>query len=79
MVFRFKKNKSGYQFFKDGDGKTRSVHKRVAEKKLGGKVWKGYEVHHRDGNKNNNRPSNISVVKKSTHRKIHSRKKSFWG
>ena len=70
------KNKSGYKVYKSG-GKTRSVHKRVAEKRLGGKVFKGYEVHHKDGNKTNNRSSNLSVVKKSTHRKIH-KKSSFW-
>jgi len=79
MAYRFKKNKSGYKVFKDSDGKTRSVHKRVAEKKMGGKVKKGYEVHHKDGNKANNRPSNLWAVKKSTHKKLHSKKKkSFW-
>ncbi len=67
----FLRNKGGYQIFRDRDGVRRSVHKRVAEKKLGGKVWKGYEVHHKDGNKNNNRPSNLTVIKKSVHRKIH--------
>lgn len=64
------KNKSGYQCFKEG-GKTRSVHKRVCEKKMGGKVKKGYEVHHKDGNKNNNRPSNLWATKKSVHKKGH--------
>ena len=78
MVFGIRKNKSGYKTFKDSDGATRSVHKRVAEKKMGGPVKKGYEVHHRDGNKTNNRPSNLTVVKKSTHRNLHSKKKSSW-
>jgi len=73
MIFR---NKSGYQVFKSR-GKIRSVHKRVAEKKMGGRVFKGYEVDHTDRNKNNNRPSNLRVIKKSTHRKIHT-KRSFW-
>ena len=68
------KNKSGYKVFKE-NGKTKSVHKRVCEKKMGGKVRKGYDVHHVDGNKNNNRPSNLRAVKKSTHRKIHSSRK----
>ncbi|PJE81425.1 HNH endonuclease [Candidatus Pacearchaeota archaeon CG10_big_fil_rev_8_21_14_0_10_32_42] len=81
MAFRFRKNKSGYQVFKDRDGTTRSVHKRVAEKKIGGSIWGGYEVHHRDGNKSNNRPSNLQVLKRSTHRGLHARqrkKSSFW-
>ncbi|MEN7982280.1 MAG: HNH endonuclease [Nanoarchaeota archaeon] len=66
-----RKNKSGYKVFTDKSGKTQSVHKRVAEKKMGGRVRKGYEVHHKDGNKNNNRSSNLTVIKKKTHRKIH--------
>ena len=70
------KNKSGYKVFKEG-GKTKSVHKRVAEKKVGGKIYKGFEVHHKDGNKTNNRSSNLSVIKKSTHKKIH-KKSSGW-
>ncbi len=76
MAFRLKKNKSGYKTFKDSDGSTQSVHKRVAEKKMGGPVKKGYEVHHRDGNRLNNKPSNLTAIKKSTHRKLHSKKKS---
>ncbi len=71
MVFR--KNKSGYQVFREG-GKMLSVHKRVAEKKVGGGIYEGYEVHHKDGNKDNNRPSNLAVIKKSFHRKIHAKK-----
>jgi len=64
------RNKSGYQVFKE-KGKIKSVHKRVCEKKMGGSVKPGYEVHHIDGNKNNNRPSNLRAIKKSTHRKLH--------
>jgi len=73
----FGRNKSGYKTFREG-GKTKSVHKRVLEKKMGGPVRKGYEAHHVDGNKSNNRPSNLRAVKKSTHRKIHAKKKSGW-
>ncbi len=67
MVIR--KNKSGYKVFTDNDGTTQSVHKRVLEKKMGGKVKKGYEAHHVDGNKNNNQPGNLRSVKKSKHKK----------
>ncbi len=69
-----RKNKSGYKVFKQ-NGKYQSVHKRVLEKKLGGKVYSGYEAHHIDGNKNNNRRSNLVVVKKSVHKKIHAKKR----
>jgi len=69
----FRRNKSGYKVFKE-NGKYKTVHKRVAEKKVGGKIFSGYEVHHKDGNKNNNRPSNLTVIKKSDHKKIHAKK-----
>jgi len=72
MVIR--RNKSGYKVFKE-NGKWKSVHKRVAEKKVGGKIFPGREVHHKDGNKNNNRRSNLVVVKKSVHKKIHAKKR----
>ena len=55
----FSKNNRGYKNFKDIDGKWQSVHKRVAEKKVGGKIFKGQEVHHKNGNKLDNRPSNL--------------------
>lgn len=67
-----KKNRSGYQVFKEGN-KTQSVHKRVLEKKMGGTLRKGYEAHHVDEDKDNNRASNLRAVKKSTHRKIHNK------
>ena len=33
------------------------------------KPGKGKEVHHKDGNPRNNRPSNLSVISKKTNRK----------
>ena len=33
--------------------------------------WTEYEVHHRDGNKNNNRLSNLKVYTRSQHRRHH--------
>lgn len=74
-----KRNKSGYATFKEGD-KTKLVHRRVAEKKLGGSIFKGYEVHHKNGNKTDNRPANLRVMKKSSHRRLHAKKRrsSIW-
>ena len=51
------KNKSGYKKYANG-GKF--VHIAQAEKK----------VHHKDGNKTNNRVSNLAVLKKKFHRKV---------
>ncbi|MCK4729909.1 MAG: HNH endonuclease [Candidatus Aenigmarchaeota archaeon] len=70
------KNKSGYRKYKDS-GKF--VHIANAEKKIGGKIFKGYEVHHKDLNKDNNRISNLAVLKKDFHQKVvHKKKKSNW-
>lgn len=69
-------NKSGYQQFKDPrTGGWTLVHRRVAEKLVGGKIYPGREVHHIDGDKSNNRPSNLRIVSPEEHRQIHRGKK----
>jgi hypothetical protein len=55
-------------------GEWKFTHRRVAEKKVGGKIGAGREVHHIDGNKTNNRPENLSVMSKEAHRRIHKKK-----
>ena len=69
------KNKGGYHKYKDSD---KFVHIANAEKKVGGKIHKGYEVHHKDGNINNNKTSNLAVLKKNFHQKVIHKKKSSW-
>ena len=65
-------NSSGYQQFKDpSTGKWTLTHRRVAEKLVGGRIFSGHEVHHIDGDKTNNRPSNLTIVSKAQHRNIH--------
>jgi hypothetical protein len=69
-------NSSGYQKFRDPNtGRAEYTHIRVAEKKVGGKIFPGYEVHHRDGNKTNNRPENLQVLSEAAHRAIHKKAK----
>lgn len=68
-------NSGGYQQFKDPrTGQWVLTHRRVAEKAVGGKIYEGREVHHIDGDKNNNRPSNLLVVSSEQHRRIHRKK-----
>jgi hypothetical protein len=65
-------NSNGYAQFKDPNtGLWTLTHRRVAEKKVGGRIFPGYEVHHIDGDKTNNRPSNLKVLSKAEHRSIH--------
>ena len=46
-------------------------HRLVAEKKLGRFLTKREDVHHIDGNKQNNQSSNLMVVSRSEHRLLH--------
>ena len=62
---------NGYAQYYSRSGGWNFTHRRVAEKKMGGKIRRGYEVHHKDGNKRNNSPSNLTVLHKSVHRAIH--------
>jgi len=50
---------------------NRHEHRVVAEKMLGRKLKKGEIVHHKDGNKHNNSPSNLEVMTQSQHAKLH--------
>ena len=66
------RNKNGYsQYYDKKTDSWKFTHRTVAEKKIGGRVRPGYEVHHINHNKKDNRPSNLIVLSKSEHRKIH--------
>ena len=67
------KNKGGYWKYKNSG---RYVHIVNAEKKVGDKIFSGYEVHHKDKNINNNHISNLAVLKKLFHQDVvHNKKK----
>ena len=69
-------NSNGYQQFKDHHtGTWTFTHRRVAEKLVGGPIFPGRVVHHIDGDKTNNRPSNLMIVSKAEHHHIHRTKK----
>lgn len=65
-------NAQGYQVYKDSGV---PVHIRVAEKKVGGPIYEGRVVHHKDGNKRNNNPSNLQVMWRSGHSRLEARKR----
>ena len=67
------RTKNGYAQYNSGNG-WKWTHRRVAEKKMGGSIRPGYEVHHINGNKRDNRPSNLRVLSKAQHRAIHRKK-----
>lgn len=47
------------------------THRVVAENKVGGTIYTGRVVHHRDGNKLNNSPGNLQVMSMQHHNKLH--------
>lgn len=61
--------KSGYKTYKH-NGKNKLVHRRVYEKKYG-KIPKGYEIHHVNHNKLDNRVENLEALPKNVHREYH--------
>lgn len=67
---------NGYKRYKNSG---KSVHRAVVEKRLGRSLDEDEIVHHRDGNKRNNRPSNLQVCSRSQHYWIHKRKSSGSG
>ena len=52
-----------------------AVHRDVASKKIGRPLRANEVVHHRDGNKLNNRPSNLQVMTRKQHCRVHHPKK----
>ena len=76
MAFRrkFYYDEKGYPRWRD----TRElVHRTVAAKKIGGKIYPGLVVHHKDGNPHNFRKDNLAIMKRSQHSGLHRRKRRF--
>ena len=67
----------GYPRWKDS-GKL--VHRTVAANIVGGYIFPGMVVHHIDGNKRNFRKSNLWIMSRSEHSRLHSkqRKSNFF-
>lgn len=65
------KNRHGWYFTvilrKDGTKQTRRIHRLVAEAFIG-EIPKGYHVHHKDGNKQNNHVDNLEIIHPSQHK-----------
>jgi hypothetical protein len=76
-LFKKKRIVNGYEQFRDWWGRWRFTHIYNAEKKVGGKIWQGHVVHHRDGNKLNNSPGNLQVMKRWKHARLHYAKRKY--
>lgn len=73
--------KEGYrQIYKPNSPEARDSgyapeHRVIASKKIGRPLRDNEVVHHRDGNKLNNKPSNLQVMTRFEHWKTHRKKK----
>jgi hypothetical protein len=62
----------GYVVVNLGNGKLERLH-RLIWQSVYGPIPKGYEIHHRDGNKMNNEIANLSLLKHGDHTSFHSK------
>ncbi len=70
-----KYRKGNYQAYKTKEGRKKTIHSRVGEKKYGyDKIPKDFVIHHIDGDKNNNQYYNLILLHKKDHRRVHLRK-----
>jgi hypothetical protein len=69
--FQTRTNASGYKQYRNGGGAWKFTHIRVAEKKVGGPIGPGRQVHHINGDKRDNRPGNLMVLPAGLHRWLH--------
>lgn len=63
--------------YADGDGYV-MYHRYVMEQKLGHYISKDFDVHHKDGNIENNDPNNLDVLTRSAHMSLHAKERRFW-
>ncbi len=68
--FRFTAKKTRYRSIRI-DGKKRAVHQVVAERKIRRLLRTHEVVHHIDLNKTNNDPSNLKVMSRQAHGRLH--------
>jgi hypothetical protein len=67
---RIYQDRKGYARWSDTEA---LVHRSVAAKMVGGTIFPGMEVHHKDGDKMNFRKSNLVIMTKSDHAKLHAK------
>lgn len=60
----------GYYQITNGTHKGQLLHRLIYEDTYG-PIPKGFQIHHIDGNKENNNPTNLMILTKSHHHKLH--------
>jgi len=62
---------NGYKVIYQGNGKGRKEHLLIMEQHIGRKIKPGEVVHHKNGNKLDNRIENLELMSWSDHSKLH--------
>lgn len=70
-MVEWKKARGKYKRKRYPDGSLGYLHRWVWEQKNNRKVPNGYIVHHKNGNKRDNRPQNLEIVKPGPHTHAH--------
>lgn len=68
---------AGYWQFTCGKFRGRRVHRVVAEQMLGRPLSRTEDIHHKDGNKWNNHPTNLEVIDHTAHGYVSARQ-AWW-
>jgi hypothetical protein len=61
------------QYYDNKEKKWIFTHRKVAQKKYG-ELPKGFEIHHIDKNRENNRSDNLIILHKKDHKRLHLKK-----
>lgn len=56
------------------EGRTVLLHRHVVEQQLGRKLLRSEQVHHRNGDRYDNRPENLEVLDAAAHQALHKQK-----
>ena len=67
---------NGYITFINGDKKGATLHRLVVEEAIGRKLLREEIVHHIDGDRLNNTPSNLMIMSSSEHARLHRRQEA---
>ncbi len=71
ISFAMDHNDRKYVYYYLGNRNHRRLHRLVADRMVGYRIDKNYQVHHIDNNTLNNEPDNLSVLTISDHKKSH--------
>jgi len=67
-----KTKKWDYQAYEDKEGKKKTIHSRIGEKKYHyDKIPAGFVIHHIDWDKDNNQYFNLILLHRKDHKRIH--------